>query len=56
MNLTKKLNQDHEREFTSRLSQGELTEGVFVGRGCGVDEVDDGDKGGVNIPLVTLDD
>jgi hypothetical protein len=34
----------------SRL-QGELTDGVFVGRGCGVDVVDDGDKGGVNIAL-----
>ena len=34
----------------SRL-QGELTDGAFVGRGCGVDVVDDGDKGGVNIAV-----
>jgi hypothetical protein len=36
--------------IASRL-QGELTEGVFVGRGCGVDVVDDGDKGGVNMAV-----
>lgn len=34
---------------TSRSAQGEFVDGVLVGLGWGVDKLDDGDKGGVNI-------
>ena len=37
--------------LTSKLSSGELTDGVFVGRGCVIDDVDDGDSGGVIMPV-----
>ena len=37
--------------LTSKLSSGEFTDGVFVGRGCVIDDVDDGDSGGVIMPV-----
>jgi hypothetical protein len=37
--------------LTSKLSSGELTDGVFVGRGCVIDVVADGDSGGVIITV-----
>ena len=37
--------------LTSKLSSGELTDGVFVGRECVIDDVDDGDSGGVIMPV-----
>ena len=37
--------------LTSKLSSGEFADGVFVGRECVTDDVDDGDSGGVIIPV-----
>lgn len=37
--------------LTSKLSSGEFADGVFVGRECVTDGVDDGDSGGVIIPV-----
>ena len=38
--------------LTSKLSSGEFADGVFVGRECVTDDVDDGDRGGVIIPVL----
>ena len=41
---------------TSKSLHGEFVEGVFVGLGWGVDNVVEGDRGGVNIAASTTCD
>lgn len=41
--------------LTSKLSSGEFADGVFVGRECVTDDVDDGDSGGVIIPVFFIE-